>query len=81
MRILSLWITRKDDDWPELLVAWDETSAEENPEGWEADCENALLRVGDDIKDQRFLTIDIFDGAREAFRTKVIPAEVTVVTG
>ncbi len=34
---------------PEALVVWDEYCVEENPEGFEAACAEAIKSVGDDL--------------------------------
>lgn len=65
MEIATLWIKRKSfssDTTPELLVAWDEYSIEENWQGWCDACDRELAAVGDDVEEFRFMSLHV-DGA------------------
>lgn len=63
--IVSLWATRKSIDAgfhpPELLLAWDEWSIDENAEQWFGDCQKALKAMGDDLDQYRYITIKVSD--------------------
>lgn len=48
MKIYSLWFWRRDDDFPEMLTAWDEWSVEQNPTGWQEDCQKKYQAVKED---------------------------------
>jgi hypothetical protein len=61
MDVASLWIVRKDSDIPELLVAWDGWSIEENYDGWERACKDALAAVGDDVRGHRYVNLSVPD--------------------
>lgn len=70
--IRSLWITRKSIDCgfhpAELLIAWDEWTVDENPEGWANACKEALEAVGDDLAAHRYIDLLLHDkGIDDAF--------------
>ena len=46
--IRTLWFWRKGEPDPELLVAWDDYSVDENPEGFQTECAAAYERVRSD---------------------------------
>jgi hypothetical protein len=81
MKVRSLWITRKGaegyDEMPELLVAWDEISIDENPEGFEQSCKQALESVGSDVDEIRYLDIDVGHQVERTFERAVVTGEVT----
>lgn len=59
MMILSLWARRRGEDSPELLVAWDEYSVEQNREGFDEECREALRGMGEDLIQERELHIHV----------------------
>ena len=64
MIVKSLWIRRKyDPSVPELLTAWDEYSIEENPDGFEADVEQALDKIGSDLMSYRVIDLVVYTPA------------------
>lgn len=76
MDIASLWIKRKgyEDVAPELLVAWDEYSIEENWDGWASACHDALKACGDEVLDKRFINLSVQQSQIEAiFMRGTIP--------
>jgi hypothetical protein len=48
MQIKSLWALRKGYEAPELLVAWDEISIDENWDGFQEDVKRAIDAIGED---------------------------------
>jgi len=66
--IYTLWIKRyyAMDDPPELLVAWDEYSVDENPIGFDSECDKALASVGSDLGERRYIKIQVSRPAIEA---------------
>jgi len=79
--VRGLWVTRKSIDAghhpPELLVAWDEWTIDENQEGWAAECQAALEAVGDDLAAYRYIDFR-FDGEDVAapFETATVGVKV-----
>jgi hypothetical protein len=70
--VVSLWATRKSIDAgmhpPELLVAWDEYTIDENFEGWHSACMAALSAMGGDLDQHRYITLRVpEDVLEEAF--------------
>ncbi len=43
----------------ELVVAWDEYAIDENREGWESECNDALRAIGAELQSSRYVSIDI----------------------
>lgn len=76
MIIETLWIKRQYEDTPELLVAWDEFSVDENPEGFAEDCASALLKIGDDLAASRQIQISVLTTSIDA---AFVPSVVTGV--
>ena len=69
MDVATLWIRRPDSDVPELMAAWDGYSLEENYEGWEKACKQALAEVAGDVAAFRYLNISVSDNVLDdAFR-------------
>lgn len=69
MDIATLWIKRKgnESESPELIVAWDEYSIEENWEGWAADCQKHLDEIGGEVSMKRFLNLRVPDPEIEKY--------------
>ena len=65
MDVAMLWILRKgyEGGAPELLAAWDGYSIEENFEGWQKVCDDALKAVGDEVAAKRFINFHVNDSA------------------
>lgn len=64
MRLTCLFITRPySPDNPELLVAWDEYSIDNNNEGFTEECDKALKAVGDDILNKAYVTVNVDEDA------------------
>lgn len=65
MDVAMLWILRKgyEDSAPELLAAWDGYSIEQNFEGWQKACDDALKAVGSDVASKRFINVHVKDDA------------------
>ena len=82
MDIATLWIKRKggEDSAPELIVAWDEYSIEENWEGWVAACKKELDAIGDDVAAKRFLNLKVNGGTIDDFFTEWKTVHVTDVS-
>jgi hypothetical protein len=59
MNIYALFITRPDEESPELLVAWDEYTVDAAPEEWDEARANALEAVGNDVQSQALVTIKV----------------------
>lgn len=59
LSINTLWGWRKGADGPELMVAWDELSVDENLEGFNASCNDAIDSWGDDMQSHRYATITV----------------------
>jgi hypothetical protein len=61
--IRTLWITRKSIDGgfhpPELVQGWDEWSIDENPQGWQEACKEALDAIGSDLSAHRYIDISL----------------------
>lgn len=79
MDVATLWIKRKgcEDGPPELIVAWDGYSIEENWQGWSDACARELKMIGDDVVAHRFLNIHLKDDEIEKYFTEFqsIPVE------
>jgi len=62
MKIECLFIVRNEQSGPELLTAWDEFSVDENPEGYQKECDKALKSLEDDERrSHRYIEIDVSD--------------------
>lgn len=60
MKIICLFITRSyEPDNPELLVAWDEYSIDNNLKGFDEECDKALKAVGNDILNKAYVTVKV----------------------
>lgn len=79
MIVKSLWITRKSEpEYPELLEAWDEYSIDQNPEGFEEACDEAIKAVGTDVEAIRY--IDMFVAHQDidkAFAPPVVTTQIS----
>lgn len=80
IRIRTLWGQRLDtygDDFPELMVAWDEFCVDGNPEGYAEDKKKAIESWGDDLAAQREIVISVpTDQIEAAFRAPTIQGNV-----
>jgi hypothetical protein len=82
MRIVCMFGARKssvDDNEPiiELMVAWDEYCIDENPEGFEEDCEKAKKSWGNDLAAYRMVDININEKElRERFKNGQLEGEL-----
>src|SRR4051812_4926221 len=80
MIVESLWITRRPESGftaPELLVAWDEVSLDENMEGYQEECEKALAACKSDVDQVRYIQINVPDAQLDAaFAMATIPSAV-----
>lgn len=79
MLIKSLWAWRKNEDSPELLLAWDEFSVDENFDGWQNECRTALDSMKSDISDLGYRYLDLRVDAsaiEECFYTNEVEAKV-----
>jgi hypothetical protein len=82
--IRTLWITRKSIDGgfhpPELVQGWDEWSIDENIDGWQGACKDALDAVGPDLAAHRYVDILVDgDDLAAAFEPSVIRASLAAV--
>jgi hypothetical protein len=81
IEIHTLWGIRKGlgDEYPEMMLAWDEYSIESNPNQWETEKAQAIASWEDELEAHREIIIRIdMDAVSAAFR----PAEQsgTVIT-
>lgn len=76
MLIHSLWFWRKTEAGPELLLAWDAHSVDQNVQGWETLCERMLDEVRDDMSGLGYRYIDIEVKGDDAIETAFYPKEV-----
>ena len=78
MDIECLFIKRKyhtADEPPELLVAWDEYSVDENLQGWNDATRKAIESVEGDLSEYRFIKLRVHEGAvSKAFEIPVVQA-------
>lgn len=77
--VYTLWATRKSEPrgFPELLVAWDEYMRDENLEGFNANCRDALDAMASDLNEFRYMTLWVSDSDIErAFKPPVVSADV-----
>ncbi len=65
MIINCLFIVRDKKCGPELLVAWDEFSVDDNFEGWEEDCQKALASLQGEYTNQAYVDIQVQDSDLE----------------
>ena len=82
MRITILLGQRKIDpeSVPEVMAAWDEYCIEENPEGWDDECEKAKRSWGDDLLAYRLVDLIVPDEKLLAlFEVPSIEAEIETV--
>lgn len=79
MEVQTLWITRKSepDASPELLVAWDEYSIDQNYKGYQEDVDRALASVGQDVAEYRFITLIV---SRKELDNAFKPVRLEVAT-
>jgi hypothetical protein len=69
IEIRTLWGWRHGTDFPELMVAWDEFSVDENHDGFVKACEQAKREWGSDLREHRLIEIRVPEAAIvEAFR-------------
>lgn len=61
MYITCLFIERRKNEGPELLLAWDEYSIEENPEGFREACTKTLSTLQGEFIRQQLIELDIND--------------------
>jgi hypothetical protein len=54
-----MWIWRKNEDVPELLVAWSEFDTDANPGGFEEECQKQLDALKNEVYVTRYLTIKV----------------------
>lgn len=61
MQLTTLWGERKgyEGETPELMVAWDENSIDQNGEGFEKECEQAIASWGNDLVQWRTIVVTI----------------------
>ena len=81
MRLYALFAMRKssvdDDLLPECLVCWDEFCVEENPDGFDTDCEKAKKSLGDELAFARVVELSVPDSElRKLFGPASIAAKV-----
>ena len=77
MTIKTLWGWRRGTDFPELMVAWDEYSADENYEGFNEACEKAIREWGSDLREARSIDIKVSEeGIVAAFQPTRIEGTV-----
>lgn len=78
--IYTVWATRNEgieSQVPELLVAWDEFSVDDNPDGFERIITAATDAMGKDLNEIRRITIRVpLDTIEAAFRSTVIHGEI-----
>ncbi len=75
MIVKCLFATRKgnEDGLPELLMAWDEWTVENNEPGFRLACEDAMRMMGDELDSHRYVHITLADNAVEKlFETATI---------
>lgn len=63
MILHTLWGARAGEAVPELMVAWDEYSVDQYPEGFEGDCDRAIKSWGSDLQHKRYIDIDVSEDA------------------
>jgi len=61
MKIECLFIIRDEHSGPELLVAWDEYTVDQNPEGYQKECDKELKDLGVEWASHRYIAIDVSD--------------------
>lgn len=76
--IYTVWATRKHDEGaPELLVAWDEFSVDNHPDGFERVIVAATDAMGEDLNEVRRITIRVpLETIEAAFDGPVITGEI-----
>ena len=75
--IKTLWGWRKNEDFPELMQAWDYYSVDQNYEGWTEACEKAIASWGNDLHAHRYIDLNVPDQqVMETFWPADIDAEV-----
>lgn len=77
VNLVCLFGQRKNEDNPELMVAWDEFCIDLNPKGFETACESAVSAMGTDLIDTRIVNIQInMEDIRELFATANIQGKI-----
>jgi len=77
MIVRTMWGVRHGYNNPELMVAWDELCVDENPEGFDDDCERSRKSWGEDLKAERFIDIVVdVQQINEHFRSKNVVGAV-----
>ncbi|MBN9214718.1 MAG: hypothetical protein J0J04_07880 [Microbacterium sp.] len=79
VRIVTVWGERRGyvGEAPELMVAWDECSVDENPNGFEGACAEEAASWGDDLVQQRRIILEVpAHLIRGAFAAPVVAATV-----
>lgn len=76
MLIHTLWFWRKTEEGPELLLAWDGYSVDQNVKGWEALCAAKLDEVRPEMSGLGYRYIDIEVKGDDAIETAFYPKEV-----
>jgi hypothetical protein len=80
MIIKTLWGERKgyEGQAPELMIAWDEYSLEQNYEGFEQQCQQAIESWGDELVQWRIIEVAVADAPIfKAFEPTAIAGSVT----
>lgn len=79
IRIHTLWGMRKgfEDEFPELMVAWDEYAVDNHPEGFAAEKQEAIDSWEDDLAAQRDIVLEVsLDQIDGAFKAPTVAAGV-----
>jgi hypothetical protein len=77
LQIKTLWGWRKNEDFPELMQAWDEYSVDQNYEGWRDACDTSIRSWGDDLHAHRYIDLNVrLDAVTAAFESSSINVEV-----
>lgn len=79
INIVSVWGERRgyEGETPELMVAWDENSVDENPVGFATACAKEAESWGEDLMQQRTIIIAVpADMIEAAFRGPVVQGVV-----
>lgn len=76
MILHTLWGARKGESTPELMVAWDEYSVDENRLGFDDECTRATKSIID-LDEKRWIDIEVSEDAlMRAFNTSRIGGTV-----
>lgn len=77
MKIHTLWGWRKNEDTPELMVAWDEISVDGWHEGFDEAIKHEIECWGSDLYAHRFIDLEVdLDEVAKAFQTPQLNVEV-----